>query len=614
MADGTKSVVVRQLPATLDEAHARIQQLQTENDALRRKAEARHGALEQPLLGATSLQQKDSGDVCCNCFRSTPVGFFQDKRRRGSTATIAQRRKSDAAGKEPETGITAMGLVAVGFFWVSGGSYGNEALVLAAPPGELLAGLVVLGLSYGIPLALITAELGTGWPVAGGMAQWVEIALGEVFGAHNAWWIWVCYVFDCAIYPVLAAHYLSQYTEVTWLEEKLYAMFIVFVMTLVKLGGRDLLEKMSTVLALLALTPSVIYMASAAKDLDFEYLRSTDDGRCDNVTQAVCAAVNSTTLRPVLPACTWTGTDCSGMNISLYISYIMWLYCGFLSLGSLAGELQHPKSSYVIALCVLVPMVLLVNCMPLMVSMSIDHNRDNFQPGHFEVLATGAVGPWMNIVYFIGSQISLYGLYNSTVVVAECTMPPYLEKYCAWYGFRPDRRGQYRSQCHTFCLKAQGEEEPGKFYVAFNMFCCGLLVWMPYNFLIECTMLLMVLMTYPFLASFVWLRITKPEVPRAFKIPGGTFCAFLCTLPPAAIGTVYLYICIFVEVDHTYGIPYFNVLCCLATIGIGCVAQVIYGNCCSHCREDNPRYSDFGADADADEPPELNSSLNTSRY
>ena len=36
-----------------------------------------------------------------------------------------------------EKGISALGLVAVGFFWVSGGSYGNEALVLAAPPGTL---------------------------------------------------------------------------------------------------------------------------------------------------------------------------------------------------------------------------------------------------------------------------------------------------------------------------------------------------------------------------------------------------------------------------------------------------------------------------------------------
>ena len=251
---GTKSVIVRQipdqLPATLDDAHARIRALEAENDTLRRRTEAQnavslHG-LEQPLLGATSLQQQDADEACCACFHRNPTGFFQERRRRGSTNTIVQRKKSDA--KDAQAGISAMGLVAVGFFWVSGGSYGNEALVLAAPPGDLFFGIVVIGLSYGIPLALITAELGTGWPVAGGMAQWVEIALGEVLGAHNAWWIWVCYVFDCAIYPVLAAHYLSKYTEVTFFQEKTYATFVVFVMTLVKLGGREVLEKMSTVL------------------------------------------------------------------------------------------------------------------------------------------------------------------------------------------------------------------------------------------------------------------------------------------------------------------------------------------------------------------------------
>ena len=43
----------------------------------------------------------------------------------------------------------------------------------------------------------------------------------------------------------------------------------------------------------------------------------------------------------------------------------MWLYAGFLSLGSLAGELREPvRRSYVVALLILIPMVLLVNCMP----------------------------------------------------------------------------------------------------------------------------------------------------------------------------------------------------------------------------------------------------------
>ena len=50
-------------------------------------------------------------------------------------------------------------------------SYGNEALALSAPPGLLFFGITVVGLSYGIPLALITAELGTGWRAAASPAR-----------------------------------------------------------------------------------------------------------------------------------------------------------------------------------------------------------------------------------------------------------------------------------------------------------------------------------------------------------------------------------------------------------------------------------------------------------
>jgi hypothetical protein len=85
-------------------------------------------------------------------------------------------------------------------------------------------------------------------------------------------------------------------------------------------------------------------------------------------------------------------------------------------------------------------------------------------------------------------------------------------------------------------------------------------------------------MTYPFLFSFIWLRIKQPNVPRAFKIPGGLPVAILCTLPPGAIGTAYLYVCIFVEVDRSFGVPYFNVLCTVAVMAVGVVVQLIYGH------------------------------------
>ena len=275
----------------------------------------------------------------------------------------------------PATGISGLGLAAIGFFWVSGGSYGNEALVLAAPPGVLFLAITLLGLGYCIPLAVITAELGTGWPVAGGMGQWVEIAMGEAMGAHNAWWIWVCYVFDAAIYPVLAAKYLAHYTEVTEFQQSLYAVGIVFTMTLVKLAGREILEKMATALAILALTPSLIYWTGGLyhAGLSVDFLTSIDGDPCTLLaTEEVCT--NST-------SCTWGGHEswlvradsrptgagswdsglvedgesCGGLNLSLLLSYIMWLYSGFISLGSLAGELKDPVRAYWTALLILVP-------------------------------------------------------------------------------------------------------------------------------------------------------------------------------------------------------------------------------------------------------------------
>ena len=390
-----------------------VQQQHWREDA---PSSSRGAPVKQPLLSPTESSDSDL---------NTPL----------SSASSA------AAG-----GISGLGLAAIGFFWVSGGSYGNEALVLAAPPGILFLTITCIGLSYGVPLAIITAELGTGWPVAGGMGQWVEIAMGEAMGAHNAWWIWVCYVFDGAIYPVLAAQYLAHYTTVSQFQQSLYATFIVFAMTLVKLGGREILEKMATALAILTLMPSLIYWTGGLihGGISADYLLSVDGDPCTLLgSEELCTATNAS-------SCTWGshqswlddhsgggldggsagsggagalvddgGESCGGLNLSvrktpslshihintiilprqardkhrestrnrgpcfsqLLLSYVMWLYSGFISLGSLAGELEDPVKAYWTALLILVPVVVVLNCMPLIISMTLDHDRNNFQPG-----------------------------------------------------------------------------------------------------------------------------------------------------------------------------------------------------------------------------------------
>jgi len=100
---------------------------------------------------------------------------------------------------------------------------------------------------------------------------------------------------------------------------------------------------------------------------------------------------------------------------SLLFSYVLWLYCGFYSLGSLAGEIEDPKRTYSIALVILIPMVVLLNVLPIAVSIATDPTRSNYKPGHFTVVAEHICGWWMRYLFFGASQVSLLGLYNRCV-------------------------------------------------------------------------------------------------------------------------------------------------------------------------------------------------------
>lgn len=58
--------------------------------------------------------------------------------------------------------VSFLSLVVLGFFWVSGGIYGNEAVLRDAAPGPTFAlMLFVAPVLVGLPLGLISIELAT---------------------------------------------------------------------------------------------------------------------------------------------------------------------------------------------------------------------------------------------------------------------------------------------------------------------------------------------------------------------------------------------------------------------------------------------------------------------
>ena len=74
-------------------------------------------------------------------------------------------------------------LVGITFFAVCGGDYGLEDSVGAAGPALTLLGLLILPWIWSLPIALMTAELGSMIPEAGGYVVWINRAFGP-FAAH----------------------------------------------------------------------------------------------------------------------------------------------------------------------------------------------------------------------------------------------------------------------------------------------------------------------------------------------------------------------------------------------------------------------------------------------
>ena len=54
---------------------------------------------------------------------------------------------------------------------------------------------------------------------------------------NSAYWMWICYLFDAAIYPVLCGNYITKATSLDAVWSPVIALGVVFLMTLVKLAG-----------------------------------------------------------------------------------------------------------------------------------------------------------------------------------------------------------------------------------------------------------------------------------------------------------------------------------------------------------------------------------------
>jgi amino acid transporter len=311
-----------------------------------------------------------------------------------------------AAGRRHRLGIA--GLVAVMYLIVSGGPYGIEDAVRIAGPRLTLILCVVVPLTLSLPTALMASELTALIPQEGGFYLWVKEALGPFAGFLEAYLTVLYTAVDMAIYPVLFATYIGFAIPLGTTGQIILAAALVWFSGLLNILGIRPVGNTSVALAIIALAPFVLFVIIGAPRLLDWHLPG----------------------QPI-PHRDFLGALGGGLIV------IIWNYCGWENLSMVAGEIEAPRTNYLRAILITLPIAAGGYLLPLGIALSGARTIDQWQLGHFAQEGYRLGGPILSRFIVLGGAVSAFAMFEAGllwvsrmpfVLAGEHYLPPVLTR------------------------------------------------------------------------------------------------------------------------------------------------------------------------------------------
>ena len=372
---------------------------------------------------------------------------------------------------------------------VSGGTYGTEDIVHGAGYAGAILVLLITPLLWSLPTALMVAELASAIPSEGGFYVWVRQAMGRFWGFQEAWLSLVASIFDMAIYPTLFVAYLVR----------LFPWFDV--------GHRGLLVGIAVVAVCAALNLAGIRVVAMTSVWLFVLLSAPF------VAITVLAFLRPGSLANAAHPAT------SHVSILGALLVAMWNYMGWDNASTIAGEVHEPQRTYPKAMLAAVALVALSYVLPVAAMSLTKLSPSAWETGSWAEIARLLGGPALRIALVAGGMMSAFGMFNALVL--SYSRLPYA---MAVDGMLPS----------AFARLTRTTRVPWVSVVVLATawaLCLGLgferLVTI--DILIYGTSLLL-----EFVALAV-LRFTRPDLPRAFRVPGGKLGVILIGVCPMAL-------------------------------------------------------------------------------
>jgi len=383
-------------------------------------------------------------------------------------------------------------LLCVVYVTVCSGPFGLEEMVTAVGPGMTFLLLVLIPIFWGLPLLFMSAELSSALPVEGGLYRWVKTAFGDFWGFQAGWWWWLSSFLDCAIYAVLVADYFKffdpQMSDVThWV----IALAVIWFFTLLNIRGIAVVGTSSIFFVLFMTLPFIVMILIGAPKISHH------------------------PFTPLAPE----GKDFTSV-LSTGLLMGIWFISGFDGIGTAAEEIKNSEKTIARALLLIFPLVLASYGLPILVSLAIDPNWQNWEAGHFARIAEKIGGP------FLGSWVSMAGVIAnmalfSTWLLSYSRIPFAM----AHDGYLPKAitriSPQYGTPVTAILLSS----------VIYSIF-----AWGDFKNLVIID--IWVILGGMFLEFFALakLRASRPDLPRYFRVPGGKIGLWLTVISPVAVG------------------------------------------------------------------------------
>ena len=398
-------------------------------------------------------------------------------------------------------GLNTFGIAVLTFSCVAGGPFGIESAVQSMGAFATVAGLVSAALLWGMPNALITAELSTAIPSNGGPVVWVRRALGARWGFVNGLLLVFQQCTDVCLYPTLLAAYCGQ----LWPQLPPFALYLVKLASVLaalalNVVGVDALSASSTLFSVVIMLPFVLLPAVAA---------------------AQGTAFDFGAVAPGAAPPGWAS------NLALFCGTILWNMAGWSEVGCMAGEVgENAATAFPRGMAIACVMITLAYATPVLFGAALQPDTSQWTDGYFVTLAQGVAG-WLGVLVLVAAAlanqstlVTSLGAYARTlqaVARARILPAPLLARNFT----------RFRTPVPALALISLSTAA-----LTYNLDFSSLVVLDSAVYMIaQCSII----------ASFLRLKYTEPDLARPFTFPGGIRGAWLASVVTTALAAASVY-------------------------------------------------------------------------